>query len=49
MRETLWIVSVFFLLTTIVAPNAHADSITDGTINFTVSSGVRANGVLLLR
>lgn len=39
MRETLWIVSVLFLLTTIGAPNAHADSITDGTINFTVSSG----------
>jgi hypothetical protein len=39
MRETLWIVSVLFLLLTIGAPNAHADSITDGTINFTVSSG----------
>lgn len=39
MRETLWIVSVLFLLTTIGAPNAHADSITDGTINFTLSSG----------
>jgi hypothetical protein len=39
MRETLWIVSVLFLLMTIGAPNAHADSITNGTINFTVSSG----------
>jgi hypothetical protein len=39
MRETLWVVSVLFLLMTIGAPNAHADSITNGTINFTVSSG----------
>ncbi len=38
MRKTLWItLSVFFVA--IAVPTVHADSITDGTINFTVSSG----------
>lgn len=38
MRKSLWII-VAVLFVAIAAPNAHADSSTDGTINFTVSSG----------
>lgn len=38
MRKSLWII-VVVLFVAIAAPNAHADSSTDGTITFTVSSG----------
>jgi len=38
MRKSLWII-VAVLFVAIAAPNAHADSSTDGTITFTVSSG----------
>jgi hypothetical protein len=38
MRKTLWIIALV-LVAAIGAPNAHADSFTNYTINFTLSSG----------
>jgi hypothetical protein len=38
MRKSLWII-LAVMVVAISAPNAHADSFTDGTINFTVTSG----------
>ena len=39
MRKSSWIIPVLLLLAATGAPNAHADSTTDGTITFTVANG----------